>query len=612
MTSTQLLRPSVPRSLARLPWDRLPVAGPRLSRRLGGPPLVLEIDLTRGLLATTPGDPLAALRARGVPVLSQVVAGLRHGARDPHVAAVALQVGGAALSVAQAEELGAALRDASEHETPTLAWAESYGELSPGTVAYYLAAHCDEVWLQPSGTLALTGVTVSLTLLRGALDKVGVEPQLGQRHEYKTAAEQLGAHEVSDANREMSQRLADSVVEQVRALVSRTRGLSAAELDAVLAAAPLSAEQALEARLVDRLGYRDEAYAHLRDTVGREGEVRLQYASRYAARHAAPPGRTRTRPGRARPVVALVDVTGAIVSGRGGSGPGRGPSAGSDTVGAALRAAAADDAVRAVVLRVDSPGGSYTASDAIRREILTLRESGRPVVASMGTVAASGGYFVSMPADEVVALPGTLTGSIGVLGGKFVLRELTGRLGLVQEQVIAGERAAMFSTLRPFDDEEWGRIEHWLDLVYADFTAKAAQDRRLPQDRLEMLARGRVWTGADARARGLVDTLGGLQTAVEAACRRADVDRDKVVLRRFPHLSVLDRMRPPQSSESPAAAAVTASWPSNVVGIGPGPGPGLGLGLGEEIVSPLLDGLGDLLGVRARGVLTMPWRLRVG
>lgn len=598
-------RPFLPSPLTRLPWRRLPVAGPRLDRTLGGPPLVLEVDLTRGLLAAAPGDPVSALRARGVPTLAQVVTGLRRGARDPQVAAVVLQVASGALSVAQAEELGAALLDVSEKGTSTLAWAQSYGELSPGTVPYYLAAHCDQVWLQPSGTLSLTGVAVSITLLRGVLDKIGAEPQLGQRHEYKTAAEQLAGHEVSDANREMSQRLADSVVEQVRAQVRRARGLSEAELDTVLATAPLTADQALAARLVDRLGYRDEAYAHLRETVGRDGELRLQYASRYAAQH----GRARSLSSRTRPVVAVVDVIGGIVSGRGGATPGRGPTAGSDAVGAALRAIAADDGVQAVVLRVDSPGGSYTASDAIRREVHVLRETGRPVVASMGTVAASGGYFVAMPADEVVALPGSLTGSIGVLGGKVVLRELADKVGLVQQQITAGEHAGMFSTLRHFDDAEWERVQEWLDLVYADFTAKAAQDRRLPLDRLEPMARGRVWTGADARERGLVDTLGGLQTAVAAACRRADLDREKVVLRRHPHLGLLDRLRPAESSESPVTAAAVSSamsaspWTAALVEP---------LALGGDHPSPLLAALHGLLAPAYPGVLTLPTRLTLG
>ena len=634
-------RHPIPARMAQIPWSRVPVAGPRLQRSLGSTPLVLEVDLTRGLLSTAASDPVAAVRSRSTPTLSSVVEGLRRGARDPQVVAIVVQLGGS-LPVAQAEELGAALLDASRQGTPTLAWAETYGELGPGTVPYYLAAHCDEVWLQPSGGVVLTGVAASMTLLRGVLDKIGAEPQLGQRHEYKTAAEQLAAREVSDANREMTQRLADSVVEQVRALVVRTRGLQPADVDAALAAGPLTAAQAKAAGLVDAIGYRDEAYAAVRrraldgsasaaagqgDTGAsagapavdpavdaeaedlRNAEVRWQYAARYAAKHA----RSRQRPGRAQPVVAVVDVTGGIVSGRGGAAPGRGPSAGSDTIGAALRAVQEDEHVEAVVLRVESPGGSYTASDYIRREVLRLRGSGRPVVASMGAVAASGGYFVSMAADEVVALPSTLTGSIGVLGGKVVLRELADKVGLVHEVASAGEHAAMFSSLQRFSATQWDRVQDWLDLVYADFTSKAAADRGLPLATLEPLARGRVWTGADARTHGLVDSLGGLQTAVSAACARAELDRDRVLMRRYPHVKVVDRIRPAESSQSPAAATSGLSprgaWPvgsaealTQLAQLSP---------VDQRGSETLLGTLLSVLTPTAPGVLSMPMQVSV-
>ena len=590
----------------------MPLAGPQLERGLATRPLVLEVDLTRGLLSTPPTDPVAALRSRGTPTLTSVVEGLRRGARDPQVAAVLVQVGGV-ISVAQAEELGEALRDAAEQGTATVAWAESYGELSAGTVPYYLAAHCEEVWLQPSGGLALTGLAVAMRLLRGVLDKVGAEPQLGQRHEYKTAAEQLSAHEISPANRQMSQRLADSVMEQVRTLVVRTRGLTPAEFDAVLAGGPLTAQQARATGLVDRIGYRDEAYSAVAQRALGAGatdepasaasdvsQVRWQYAARYAAKQ----GRARQRPGRPQPVVAVVDVSGGIVSGRGGTAPGRGPSAGSDAVGAVLRAVGRDDRVEAVVLRVDSPGGSYSASDAIRREVLALREAGRPVVASMGLVAASGGYFVSMAADEVVALPSTLTGSIGVLGGKVVLRELADKVGFEQELVTAGEHAAMFSTLQRFTAEEWQRVQDWLDLVYVDFTGKAASDRGLAIGELEPVARGRVWTGVDARTHGLVDSLGGLQTAVSAACARGGLDRERVQVRRYPRQKLADRVRPPESSQSPAAAAVgSLRWEPNVLS-----DLALPTGPGTDLLATLLA----VLAPTATGVLSMPVQVTLG
>jgi protease-4 len=204
----------------------------------------------------------------------------------------------------------------------------------------------------------------------------------------------------------------------------------------------------------------------------------------------------------------------------------------------------------------------------------------------MGAVAASGGYYVAMPADVVVASPGTITGSIGVLAGKQVLREALERIGVRRDSVSTGPYAEMFSTDRPFTDDEWQRLEEWLDRIYADFTAKAAQDRGLDVDALRSVARGRVWTGADARERGLVDGLGGLDHAVDVACARAGIVRDRSVVRPLPKSSVLDRLRPAGSSEHPGAAS-------------PSPVPAL---LPQALAA---------LGLPAYGVLTAPvlWRL---
>jgi protease-4 len=231
---------------------------------------------------------------------------------------------------------------------------------------------------------------------------------------------------------------------------------------------------------------------------------------------------------------------------------------GSDTVAAALRAAAADEGARAVVLRVNSPGGSYTASDVIWREVVKLRAAGKPVIVSMGDVAASGGYFISAPADVIVVQPGTITGSIGVFMGKPVLRELFERAGVTTDSITdaaGAARATMFSSSRPFSETEWARVNEWLDAVYADFTDKVASGRRLPAERVHELARGRVWTGADAIANGLADEAGGLREAVAIARKRAGLPADAPV-RVYPRLGPLDQLRPAESSEArPAARA---------------------------------------------------------
>jgi len=228
---------------------------------------------------------------------------------------------------------------------------------------------------------------------------------------------------------------------------------------------------------------------------------------------------------------------------------------GSDTIAAALRAAAADERARAVVLRVNSPGGSSTASDVIWREVVRIRAAGKPVVVSMGDVAASGGYLISAPADVIVAQPGTITGSIGVILGKPVLREMFGRAGVSTDTVADGTNATMFSSSRPFSDSEWDRINVWLDAIYADFTDKVASGRRMTRERVHELARGRVWTGADAVANGLADETGGIYDAIAIARKRGGLPDDAPV-RVYPRLGPLDQLRPAESSEvRPAAFA---------------------------------------------------------
>lgn len=545
-------------------------------------PLLLELDLARGLAEAPPTTPLEAARARGLPVLRHIVAGLRLAAADPDVAGLIIHVGQQQPSLAASGELRAAIAGFGDAGKPTSCWSESYGEMGPGNVAYHLATACDQIWLQPSGDLGLTGVVAQVVFVRAAFDKLGVEPQIGQRHEYKTAAEVLTRTEMSPAHREMAQRLVASATETIVADVASTRGLSQEQVSDAIAHAPLTAEEALRRGLVDRTGYRDEVYADLRR---RLGDVELRYVERYRKHKQHDRAAALVR--RNRPAVAVIQASGPIRLGRsGGRSPLSGPSIGSDSLSAALRAAGDDAHVRAVVLRVDSPGGSYLASDAIRREVLRLRATGRPVVASMGAVAASGGYYVAMPADVVVASPGTITGSIGVLAGKQVLREALERIGVRRDSVSTGPYAEMFSTDRPFTDDEWQRLEEWLDRIYADFTAKAAQDRGLDVDALRSVARGRVWTGADARERGLVDGLGGLDHAVDVACARAGIVRDRSVVRPLPKSSVLDRLRPAGSSEHPGAAS-------------------------SSPVPALLPQALAALGLPAYGVLTAPvlWRL---
>lgn len=546
-------------------------------------PVVLEIDLGLGLQSTDPKDPLSALRSRNIPRLNAIVAGLRHAAKDDRVVAAVVHIAPNA-TVWQVEELRPALRRFAASGRKVIAWTESFGDGGPGTVGYYLATAADEIWLQPSGAVGLLGIGLNVMTIRGVLDKIGAEPQIGQRKEFKTAAEMYTSTEISEPNREMTGRIAASITDQVVAATAAARRLSADQVEDAVSAAPLTAGQGLDRGLVDRLGYRADVYRAVRDEFGQgdDHDVQLLFAHRYS--HSTAKEAIRRRVRRNLPIIAVVDVEGAIVTGRGNRPlPGGRAQAGSDQVIAALHAASQNDAVRAVVLRVDSPGGSYTASDAIRAAVLQVKKSGRPVVASMGALAASGGYFVSMAADQIFALPSTLTGSIGVLGGKVVIKETLNKIGVTREAI--GQRpATMFSEIRRFDADEWARYESWLDLIYDDFTHKAAEDRGLAHETLEPLAHGRVWTGSDAQERRLVDDLGGFSDALVAACRRVGVELDHVRVQSFPQVPMLARLRPPESSESPAAALTTGA-PRGLL----------------EIVT-------QSLGVEPGGMLTMPWR----
>jgi protease-4 len=353
------------------------------------------------------------------------------------------------------------------------------------------------------------------------------------------------------------------VTEQLAGAIAAGRGLSVEQATSLLSRGPFLAPQALAEGLVDGLMYRDEVYDRVRREAG--PDATLLYLQRYQRTQSFSDLPRRfgnsvqgIAPGQHERFVATIYAHGNIRHGRSGRGGPGGGGMGSDTVAAALRAAGADDGARAVVLRVNSPGGSYTASDVIWREVVKLRAAGKPVIVSMGDVAASGGYFISAPADVIVVQPGTITGSIGVFMGKPVLRDLFGRAGLTTDSITDGAGAAnatMFSSSRPFSEAEWTRVNEWLDAVYADFTEKVASGRRMPADRVHELARGRVWTGADAIANGLADEAGGLREAIAIARKRAGLPADAPV-RVYPRLGPFDQLRPAESSEArPAARA---------------------------------------------------------
>ena len=520
-------------------------------RRQRTAPLILELDLTEGIAEGPPADPVSAVLSMRRSRVADVLDGLRRARSDQRVKALVVKVGGRPIGLATVQEIRRAVEEFGDAGKLTVAWAETFGEFSAGNLPYYLATAFDTVFLQPSGDLGLTGIAMERLFLRGALDHLGVDVQVAKRHEYKSAAEQLTERSFSGPAREATERLAESVVGQLTEAISERRRIDPAEVRKLIDRGPFLAEQAHQAGLVDELGYRDEVYARVRKQAGQD--ALFVHLGRYQ-RSRALAERARRLPNPKQRHVALIYATGPIRRGRSGRGLMSGGAMGSDTISAALRAAASDGGARAIVLRVNSPGGSYVASDTIWREVVRARGAGKPVIVSMGDVAASGGYFISMAADVIVAQPGTLTGSIGVLSGKPVVGELLGRYGVSTDTVTAGEHAAMFGTTHPYSEDEWALVNRWLDHIYADFTGKVARGRGMTAERVHELARGRVWTGADALAHGLVDELGGLDLATSLARARAGLPDDAPV-RSFPRNRPIDRLRPATSSEAAAAAA---------------------------------------------------------
>ena len=520
---------------------------------------VLELDLQSAPPESTGFDPLTMLSLGGKPLtLRQTVAALHRAAEDDRVAGLIARIQLSAAAPGPVQELREAIVAFGEAK-PAVAWAETY----PGTLSYYLASAFREVWMQPSGTVGLIGFATNALFLRGALDKAGIEAQFVARGEYKSAANLFTQDSYTDAHREADTALIDSLHAQVFAAVAQARGLQIDEVNTLADRAPLLRDAAVAGKLVDRIGFRDEAYARVAELTGAPARAdgddappRL-YLSRYAKATASRP--TPAIPGRkTKPGIAVVTLDGPIVSGRGGPQmlPIGNSSAGGDTIAAALRAAVADEDVAAIVLRVNSPGGAVTGSETIWREVVRATEAGKPVIASMGAVAASGGYYVSMAADEIVANPGTITGSIGVVTGKLVSRQLKDKLGVGSDSVRTNANADAWSSNERFTPEQQQHVEAEADLFYTDFVERVAAGRKLSVEAVEQVARGRVWTGADAKERGLVDELGGLQTAITRAKIRAGLAADaEVRVLNYPGSSVLDMLRPKPSSQ-PAAASL--------------------------------------------------------
>jgi protease-4 len=513
---------------------------------------LLEVNLEGGLLERVPDDPVAQFTLRNRPTLRSVVDALEKAGDDPKVSGLVatLGAGGGTLGTATAQELRDAVIAFRAKKKTAVAFAETFGEFGPGNGGYYLATAFDEIYMPPSGDIGLTGLIFQSPFLRGTLDKLGIVPRMGQRYEYKNAMNTFTEKKFTAAHKEASSKIVSSIFGQMVRGIADGRKLGEDEVRAIIDKGPYLGKEAVDARLVDGLAYRDEVYEKAKAKAGKDAT--LLFLGQYLERAGRPHQKGKT--------VAVIYGLGGVSRGKDDYDPFSGSATmGSDTVAAAFRDAVADKEVKAILFRVDSPGGSYVASDTIWRETVRAKKAGKPVIVSMGNVAGSGGYFVAMDADKIVAQPGTITGSIGVLGGKMLTSGFWDKVGLSWDEVHSGANATMWTGMKDYSPAEWARFEASLDRIYADFTTKVAEGRKLPKEKVLEIAKGRIWTGEDAKGLGLVDELGGMSTALKLAKKAAGIpDAEDVKLQVFPKAkSPVEQILAgaPENSEPRAAAA---------------------------------------------------------
>ena len=498
---------------------------------------VLRLDMREPVTDGPRPDSLSLEFSDAPLTLREAIAAIDHGSRDDRVIALVAELGDGAGGLASAQELGDAVARFRAAGKPTLVFADSLGGFSPGNAAYSLASTFEEIWLRPDGMIGLTGIRMEMPFAREALDSIGVEAAIERRGAYKSFPEQFLLRGPTPENREMMDSLVDDLFEQMVSQIASGRDLPSGRVRRLVDAGPLLADEARDGGLVDRLGGRQA----FEDRVDEQADgVDESLSARAYLRSVGEEGEAESGD---RPDIALIYAAGTIM-----------PSAGrpvlqdrvadAQKIAEAVTEASEDDDIQAIVLRVDSGGGSLIGSAIIAEAVDRAVADGKPVIVSMGGAAASGGYWIATHATAIVADPATLTGSIGVFAGKMVAEELWEELGVAWTSVQRGRNAGFWSSNEPYSRIGQERLAAMLDHAYGQFVERVAEGRNLAPEQVEGVAAGRVWTGAQAREIGLVDRLGGLDVAFDAAREAIDespgADLDIVVLPEEP--SLVERM----------------------------------------------------------------------
>jgi protease-4 len=463
-------------------------------------------------------DFFSALNGTTEPVLHDYTDALDGAAKDPHITGIVVRVAPIATGWGKLEEIRTHLLAFRKSGKPSICY---LGYDGVGNPEYYLASACQKIWLVPTAPVSIRGMMAQATFFRGTLDKLKVVPEFYHIAEFKTAGNTFTEKKFTPAHREEVEGLLKSIYGQYLDDASKGRGMDRAAFEALVNKGPFSSSDAVTERVVDRLGYWDQVQDEFKTRNGAWSPVSLRTYKTFVKNDGAQS-------------VAVIHASGLIVSGDSGSTPGGGSIMGGDSVAADIREARKDSSIKAIILRVDSGGGSVVGSEVIRREV-ELANNVKPVVVSMSDVAASGGYWISVPARKIIADPDTITGSIGVLIGKFNVSGLYNLLGISTDSIATSDNASLFSEQQNFTPTQRAYIEKSLNETYGEFTKGVANGRKMTVEAVDKVGKGRVWSGSQAKELGLVDELGGLDRAIEVAKDLAKIPASESVrIERYP------------------------------------------------------------------------------
>jgi protease-4 len=490
--------------------------------------VVVSLDLDDAFVEGNSGPRLEGFNFRSVTSLQDVIIAIRRAKDDARVVALKATVSNQSMGLAQVQEVRDAVADFRTSGKKAYLFSETMGEGEGTLSTYYLAAAFGDIWVQPTGTVGVAGIGSDNFFLKKFLERFGVKASFLARGEYKSAPETLTNTAMSPANREETRAMIGGWFDQMLAGIAENRKLAVDVVKAMVDKGPLLADEALQGGLIDHLGYRDQFDDMLKKESSGATAITL-------ARYLGLPRSPSIPTGSKR--IAMIHAVGEIARGDDKDGQSLVGSTGvrSDEMVKAIRKAADDKKIDAILIRIDSPGGSAVASDTIWREIVKAKEKKKPIIVSMGDTAASGGYYIAMAADRIFAQPATVTGSIGVFTGKVIFGDALTKLDINHERVAFGDSAGTFSAITDFSPKDVERINRMLDATYADFTSKAAEGRGKTKEEIDKIARGRVWTGADALKVGLVDELGGFAKAIDYTKTKIGLKaEDPVILVPFP------------------------------------------------------------------------------